>query len=273
VSGVLAFGTVTPALAEVDLSGEWRALYHEDLEERLPGPELGDLTGLPITESAKRRSDTWDASMYSVLEHQCKPHPAGYVMRGPSNMRWWKDLDLQTQQVRAYHMTIEWLTPTRTIYLDERKRPSANARHTWEGFSLGHWEGDTLVVETTHMKAGYLRRIGLPYSDEATMKEYFRRFGDYLNYVSIVFDPVYMTEPLVKSTNWLFSPGMALTPMTCRPTPELEKPDDWIPVRETGMEDSIAFSRRWGIPLDAVRGGAHTMYPDNVMPNFKESAK
>ncbi len=270
---IMACGLASVSFAEVDLTGDWAALYHEDIEDRLPGPELGDYTGLPITEAARLRSDTWDASMYSVLEHQCKPHPAGYVMRGPSNMRWWRDIDLLTQEVTAYHMVIEWLTPTRTIWMDGRPHPSRNARHTWEGFSTGRWDGDTLIVETTHMKAGYLRRIGMPYSDQTTMKEYFRRHGDYLNYVSIVYDPIYMTEPLIKSTNWRFDPGHQLTPMTCRPTAELDKDPDWIPVRgpEQGMLDSIEFSERWGIPLDLVRGGAASMYPGDEYPNFEAS--
>ncbi len=41
------------ASAQVDLSGEWSARYHEDQDHRIPGPELGDYTGLPINDAAR----------------------------------------------------------------------------------------------------------------------------------------------------------------------------------------------------------------------------
>ena len=67
------------------------------------------------------------------------------------------------------------------------------------GFSTGKWEGNILTVYTTHIKQGWVRRDGLPESDQATLVEHFIRHGDHLTHVSIVTDPVYLTEPLVKS--------------------------------------------------------------------------
>jgi len=66
------------ALAQVDFSGEWAPLYHEDAPERLPGPELGDYTELPINDAARLRADSWDADRISVVEqYQCRPHGSG----------------------------------------------------------------------------------------------------------------------------------------------------------------------------------------------------
>src|ERR1700689_4597492 len=99
---LFAIGTV-PAFAQVDFSGEWAPLYHEDGPERLPGPELGDYTELPINDPARRGADSWEADRISVVEqYQCRPHGADYSMRGLGNMRVWRDVDA-SQKVTAFH--------------------------------------------------------------------------------------------------------------------------------------------------------------------------
>src|SRR5580698_3617179 len=64
-----------PAWAQLDPSGEWAPRFHEDQPERIPGPEIGDYLGLPINDAARLRADAWDASLLTLPEHQCKPHP------------------------------------------------------------------------------------------------------------------------------------------------------------------------------------------------------
>src|SRR4051794_15845656 len=77
---VLAFaGAAVPAAAQVDFSGEWAPRFHEDQPERVPGPELGDYLGLPINDAARLRADSWDASMMTLPEWQCRPHSADYI--------------------------------------------------------------------------------------------------------------------------------------------------------------------------------------------------
>src|SRR5215471_7657532 len=55
----------TPAFAQVDFTGEWAPLYHEDGPERGPGPELGDYTEMPINDAARMRADSYDADRIS----------------------------------------------------------------------------------------------------------------------------------------------------------------------------------------------------------------
>jgi hypothetical protein len=88
--------TVVPrsAFAQHDLSGEWSARYHEDQEHRIPGPALGDYTGLPINEAARLKADSWDASILSLREHQAKPHPSTYSLCGLANIRIRKQIDI-----------------------------------------------------------------------------------------------------------------------------------------------------------------------------------
>src|ERR1043165_4270131 len=84
---------VRPAFAQVDFSGEWAPRFYEDQPERVPGPELGDYLGLPINAAARMRADTWDASLLTLPEWQCRPHSADYIWRGPSNLTISKEID------------------------------------------------------------------------------------------------------------------------------------------------------------------------------------
>jgi hypothetical protein len=78
---VLTLLTAAPALAQVDFSGEWAPRFHEDQPERVPGPSLGDYLGLPINDAARLRADSWDASMMTLPEWQCRPHSADYIWK------------------------------------------------------------------------------------------------------------------------------------------------------------------------------------------------
>src|ERR1700681_2248247 len=92
------------AFAQVDFSAEWAPLYHENGPERLPGPELGDYTELPINDAARRRADSWHADRSSVVEKcQCRPHGSNYALRGLGNMRVSRDIDPAAQRLTACH--------------------------------------------------------------------------------------------------------------------------------------------------------------------------
>src|SRR4249920_1956414 len=97
---VLAQGPPGPTIG-TDLSGEWAPLFHEDQPERIPGPDIGDYLGLPINEASRLHGDSWDASILTLPEHQCKPHPADYSPRGPANLRIWREFDGPSQQLVA----------------------------------------------------------------------------------------------------------------------------------------------------------------------------
>ena len=90
--------------------------------------------------------------------------------------------------------------------MDGRPHPPAWAPHTWMGFSTGRFVGQALEVQTTHLKQGWLRRNGLPESDQATMVEFFVRHGDHLTHTSVISDPVYLAEPEIRSTDFARQP-------------------------------------------------------------------
>jgi len=265
VVGLLVAGPGT-ARAQADLAGVWQPRYHEDQPERIPGPELRDYLGLPVNDAARQFADSWDPGRIALQEEQCRVHVSPYIYRGPTNLRIWEEKDPKTQDLLAikhYHSTFE---QTRTIWMDGRPHPGPNAAHTWMGFSTGRFDGDMLIVETTHLKFGWVRRNGLPMSDRATVTEYFVRFGDILQHTTVLVDPVYLTEPLVKSQEFARSTrelpaGTWL--WVCDPVVEIPREEGVVPAYLPGEHPfTDEFARRHGIPVETALGGAATMYPE-----------
>jgi glyoxylase-like metal-dependent hydrolase (beta-lactamase superfamily II) len=264
---VVAMVIPLSAAAQVDFSGEWSARYHEDQEHRIPGPWPGDYTGLPINDAARLKADSWDASILSLREHQAKPHPSTYSLRGPANIRILKVIDPVTQRTIGFELFGTFGQATRTIWLDERPHPPAHAPHTWAGFSTGQWDGDTLTVTTTHLKVGWLQRNGVAHSDRATMIEHFIRHGDVLTVITAVDDPVYLEEPLIRSTSWVRNPFQELGRTQFDIVDEVaslrkgEVPHH-LPGSEAARTKLTEFAEARGVPVEAARGGALTLYPE-----------
>ena len=136
-----------------------------------------------------------------------------------------KEVDPVSREIVAFHA--EWLRSVdRPVYLDGRLHPSPNAPHTWAGFSTGKWEGDMLTVTVTHLKEGYLRRNGLPRSDKATVREHWIRNGDFLTVMTVVTDPVYLTEPFVRTTDYELTVNQQIPPYPCGVVQEIDRPKD-----------------------------------------------
>jgi glyoxylase-like metal-dependent hydrolase (beta-lactamase superfamily II) len=268
VLAILPARAQQPAAANpgYDLTGEWAPRFHEDQPERIPGPEIGDYLGLPINAAARLHADSWDASILTLPEHQCKPHPSDYSPRGPANLRIWKEIDAPTQQLVAYHTHISWQAPERTIWMDGRPHPPAYAAHTWQGFSTGVWQGDMLTITTTHLKMGWIRRNGVPRSDQAVVTEHLVRHGNYLTWMVVVDDPIYLTEPFIRTTNFVWDPHQQITPYPCQIVEEIDRPQGVVPHHLPGQNPFLSeFPAKFGVPVEAARGGAETMYPEYML--------
>ena len=249
----------------LDLSGTWNPLLHEDFLERIPGPELVNYSGLPISVSARLWALSWDSSRLTMPEHQCQVHVSPYIYRGPLQLRIWDEKDPQSQRVIAIKQYISTYEQTRTIWMDGREHPPPYAAHTWMGFSTGKWEGNILTVTTTHIKQGWIRRNGLPESDQATLTEHFIRHGDHLTHVSIVTDPVYLTEPLIKSQDFrlnINAAGNWLYP--CEYVEEVAgRQRGAVPSYLPGQNPFVSeYADKYHLPVASALGGAETMYPE-----------
>lgn len=274
---VLAFvGAVRPASAQFDFSGEWvtpravlpgRALAQqfEDGPDRADGPDVGDYTGLPINDFARKKAEAWSASVIAQPERQGNPHPAQYSIRGGGgpNIRISKIIDPVTTAWTGYRIEGLYAGANRTIWLDGRAHPSENAEHLWSGFSTGEWLGNTLKVTTTHMKMGFIRRNGVASSPYATMTEHWVRHGNYLTVITILEDPVYLEEPFVRDVTFRWAPEQVVGPATSvDPSDELaDKPLGWVPHNPPGTHHTD-FAQRYGLPFEATQGGAETQYPE-----------
>jgi len=252
-----------PALAQVNFVGEWSGRYQEDFPDRVPGEEPGDFSGLPINEAARMFGDSWDVSRHSVLEHQCAPYTLPYIFFGPNQFRIWQENDPDTQELIAIRMYQGTFQQQRTIWMDGRPHPPEYAPHTFMGFSTGEWNGDILTITTTHIKAGYFRRSGMPMSDRTTVVEHWIRNGNLLSQVTIATDPVYLTEPFIRSqefalmergnTNWLYN---------CEYAMEVPIDKNHVPHYLPGQNPWIGeFESKHAMPREGVRGGAETLLP------------
>jgi hypothetical protein len=262
---ILALTSAPVAFAQVDLSGVWNPQYLEDQPERIPGPELTDFAGIPLNDQARKWALAWAPDRLGLQEHQCQVHTAAYIYRGPLQLRIWEERDPQTQNIIAIRQYTSTYEQNRTIWMDGRPHPPAHAAHTWMGFSTGKWDGNILTVYTTHLKQGWHRRNGIPSSDLIELTDHFILHGDQLTHVSVVTDPIYLSEPLIKSEDYVKGTnpnGNWLWP--CEYVNELPGADrakvpHFLPGENPFMDE---FRSKYKLPLDAVMGGAETMYPE-----------
>jgi hypothetical protein len=209
------------------------------------------------------RGDSWDATLVELPENQCRAHGSDYGWRGPSNLSIWKEVDKASQKVIAYHTHLSAYGAEQTIWMDGRPHPPDYAPHTWAGFSTGKWDGDILVVTTTHLKENWLRRNGLPRSDQATASAHIMRHGNYLTVAAITYDPVYLTEPFIRTSDFVYNPQQQMAPWPCESVDEVDRPAGVVPAHLPGQNTFLnEFPANYGIPPEATRGGAETMYPE-----------
>jgi len=261
-------GGQTPAsvaTAGFDLSGYWTSPLVEDALERGAGPELADYGGFPINEAARLFALSYDASRVTLRHHQCDGYVAPYSVRSIGNARAWEERDSHTQRLIAIHWYNQTFEGHRVIWMDGRPHPPAYAPHTWMGFSTGRFVGNALEVQTSHLKQGWLRRNGLPESDQATVVEFFVRHGDHLTHTSVINDPVYLIEPEVRTTdffrqpadhqNWLFN---------CDDGEQiLGRAPDSVPNYRFGANPFVKeFGDKYRLPAAAYLGGPETAYPE-----------
>jgi cyclase len=267
LGGAPLFGQPAPPARGFDLSGYWTTIFHEDAMERGNGPELVDYGGFPINEASRLWALSYSPSRVTLRHHQCDGYVTAYQVRAIGNARAWEERDPHNQRLIAVHWYNQTFEGHRTIWMDGRPHPPAYAPHTWMGFSTGTFVGNALMVQTTHIKQGWFRRNGLPESDQATVVEFFVRHGDHVTYTSVITDPVFLTEPAIKTTDlyrqpldpssWLFA---------CDDGEQiLGRGPDEVPNFLHGQNPFVRETAdRHKVPLLGLLGGAETMYPEFV---------
>jgi hypothetical protein len=265
----IGFGVARASAQPVDLAGMWSATLgnHEELPLRGdPGVEVGEYVGIPLNEAARQHAESWMPTMHSLLEWQGRPHPVTYAMRAPRpDFRMGPIVDLKTEKLIGYTVTGLFGRADRTIWLDGRPHPSKYAEHKWQGFSTGEWMDGALKVTTTHIKYSFVHRNGIPLSPYAVMTEYYWRHGDLLSLAIFVEDPVYLTEPLMRTSTFKLDPTLTIpAPLPfeiAEELPSLQKGQ--VPAYPLGTKHR-EYAQGHNVPFEASQGGAHTMYPEYI---------
>ena len=225
--------------APIDLTGNWVSVVTEDYRWRMVTPLKGDAASIPYKAEARKVIDAWDPAKDESAGLQCKAYAAPGVMRIPGRLRisWQDDSTLKVEtdagtQTRVFHFA----PPGGHI------EAPANTQPSWQGYSVAEWErpippasggiplglsarfgarSRSLEVTTTHLREGYLRKNGVPFSDKTTVTEYYDRFaapnGDqWFTVTTIVNDPVYLATPFVTTTDFKKEPdGSKFSPAPC----------------------------------------------------------
>lgn len=249
--------------------------FIEDARERAAGPTLVDYLGIPLNEEGRSRALAYDGALLGVPEHVCMRHPSTYSFWGPARLRIAAQLD-SSLNVISYTVGGTFRRADRTIYMDGRPHPPEFAPHTWAGFTTGEWKGNTLVTRTTHIKWGWVRRNGVPSSDQATVTTFYTRNGNVLTVTWIVHDPIYLTEPYIKSADFIMqnisTADFGVEPadqgnnffFKCFTSEEIARPDlhyvpHYLPARNPFVGE---YAKVLSIPVEATLGGAETAYPE-----------
>jgi hypothetical protein len=190
------------ASAPIDLTGYWVAVVNEDWRYRMITPPKGDYRGVPITLEALKIVNAWDPAADEAAGNQCKSYGAGAIMRVPGRIH------ITWQDDNTLGLDTDAGMQTRLFRFAPVTAPAG--KPTWQGDSAARWErgrGGSLTVVTTNMRAGYLRKNGVPYGETAKVTEYFDvaplpNGGQLLVVTTGVDDPRYLTQPFIVSSHF-----------------------------------------------------------------------
>jgi hypothetical protein len=217
------------------MTGYWVSIVDEDWRWRMLTPAKGDYASLPLNAEGQRVADAWDPEKDERDGNECRAYGAANIMRIPERLHisWAGDNTLLMEADAGMQK--------RFFHFDGSKWQGGAPG--WQGDSVARWEkqvqyggdaayggpkpgkGGDLEVITTHMRPGYLRKNGVPYSENAVLTEYYNVFYPegpqgtvYLTVTSAVDDPKYLSETYVTSGQFRREPdGSKWDPTPCRP--------------------------------------------------------
>ncbi len=173
---------------------------------------LGNYGGLKLTPAALEKARHWNPHEQMTIEKVCRPPSIVYAMQGP--------FPIEIFQSDAFIvMKLEYYDLVRLIFLDGRK-PEPDYPHSMTGFSSGHWEGSTLVVETDHLEAATITNNGLDHTENVRVLERFRLSADgrHLLATQEFEDPAVIQNRGVRFIAWTREPGQHVFPYECDPS-------------------------------------------------------
>jgi hypothetical protein len=255
--------------AQFDLSGNWVGESSEDPLEHTAGGYPDMFAGIPLNENGRQAGYTAPGDVMQELNRQCEPWPAHYLLNGPWGGRFAAVRDPAGRVIAWTLSSPAYDRLPMIIWMDGRKSLSPLSLHTYAGYSVGRWEGDTLVVSTSLLKDGYALDNGVPSSNKETDTFFFTRYGDEMTIMLVVDDPVYLEAPFVSARTMKLVAGLSDVNdpiLYCMPAETIEGFTDGyhsaieLPPKEASQK--VYLEGIYKLPLAATGGGAQTMYPE-----------
>jgi hypothetical protein len=171
----------------------------------------GDYGGLILTPAAQAAAKKWNPRDQLTPQNACRPPTIVYALQGPFPIEIF-------QSDKFIVMKLEYYDLVRIIFLDGR-RPEADYPHSPTGFSSGHWEGATLVVNTDHLEPATITNNGLDHTENMKVTERFRLSpdGKVLMATQEYEDPAVIQNRGVRFIAWSRQPGQHVYPYECDP--------------------------------------------------------
>jgi hypothetical protein len=165
---------------------------------------------IPFTDEARKQAQAFlNRRSIDDPAARCLPQPSPRTM--PVGL-------FPVQFVQGAHDVVilsEYMDTARAIPIDGRGHPD-DMDPSWKGDSVGHWEGDTLVVDVTGFKAGGWLGSGVQHSDKLHLTERYTRVDrDQLNYEVRIEDPVVFTKPWTMRATLMLREGAHLREYAC----------------------------------------------------------
>ena len=221
------------AAAPIDLTGYWVTIITPDWRERMVPPAKGDYLAVPITAAAQKIADAWDPAKDEAAGEQCRSYGAPAINATPTR------LHITWQDDNTLKVETDYGMQTRLFHFGNWKPPAGPV--TWQGDSIAMWEltgpavlgaggnrgGDparrfgNLKVTTTHVRPGYFRKNGIPYSANVRMTEYWDLFTDpsgtqRMMITQQIEDPEYLFRTWITTYNFKKEPdGSKWDPTPC----------------------------------------------------------
>jgi hypothetical protein len=202
--------------APIDLTGYWVSIVTADWRWRMVTPAKGDYQGVQLNAEGRKVADAWDPAKDEAAGEQCKSYgaPALMMVPGRIHITWQDDTTLKVDTDAG--------TQTRLLQFGKVETPAGAAR-TWQGVSQAQWlmpraamplqlrpadraadapvprpSGGSLQVVTRNLRAGYLRKNGVPYSENAVLTEHWDLYKrpngeEWLTVTTQIDDPQYLS--------------------------------------------------------------------------------
>jgi hypothetical protein len=186
-------------------------------------PPKGDIVSIPLNLQGQKAAESWDPAKDEAAGEQCKAYGAPGLMRGPIRMRiaWQDDTTLKLET--------DYGVQTRLFRFGTATTPAGP--RSWQGHTTAEWSVrgggrggaryGSLKTVTTNLRPGYLRKNGVPYSEQAVFTEYWDvhvlpNGTRYLVDTNVVEDPIYLQQPFQTAIHYTLERDTSKwAPTTC----------------------------------------------------------